>query len=138
MTFIYTIVCTCSYVAIQFSFMLLEIPLFHIMTAKVTFGNINGVDSPATHVTLHDASEDHVTTMISMASSSSGADGLKKRHHSGSTSSQPQEAPADPTGTNIIIKMRSYFYCIILMNKMLVSLRNSPHVNSPNPSTVNT
>ena len=109
------------------------------MTAKVTFGNINGVDSPATHVTLHDASEDHVTTMISMASSSlSGADGLKKRHHSGSTSSQPQESPADPTGTNIIIKMHSYFYCIILMYKMLVSLRNSLYVNSPNPSTVNT
>ena len=81
---------------------LLEIPLFHIMTAKVTFGNINGVDSAATHVTLHDAPEDHVTTMISMASSSSGADGLKKRHQSGSSSSQPQESPADPIGGTII------------------------------------
>ena len=102
------------------------------MTAKVTFGNINGVDSPATHVTLHDASEDHVTTMISMASSSSsGADGLKKRHHSGSSSSQPQESPADPTGTKINIKMYSYCYCIILMHEMLVSLRNSPYVTSP-------
>ena len=103
MTFIYAIVCICSYTIFL---LLLEIPLFHIMTAKVTFGNINGVDSPATHVTLHDASEDHVTTMISMASSSSsGADGLKKRHHSGSSPSQPQESQADPTGTNINIKM---------------------------------
>ena len=77
---------------------LLEIPLFHIMTAKVTFGNINGVDSAATHVTLHDTHEGHATTTISMPSSSSGADGLKKRHQGGSSSSQPQESSADPTG----------------------------------------
>lgn len=80
----------------------LEIPLFHIMTAKVTFGNINGVDSAATYVTLQDAPKDHVTTMISMASSSSGADGLKQRRQGGSSSSYPQQSPVDPTGINVL------------------------------------
>ena len=30
-----------------------EIPLFHVMTARVTFGNINGHKEPAPHVSLH-------------------------------------------------------------------------------------
>ena len=73
----------------------LEIPLFHIMTAKVTFGNINGVDSAATHVTLSDTSRDHMTTVYSSTASSSGAaDGLKQRRQRGSS-----ESSADCTGT---------------------------------------
>ena len=30
-----------------------EIPLFHVMTASVTFGNINGHMEPAPHMSLH-------------------------------------------------------------------------------------
>lgn len=80
----------------------LEIPLFHIMTAKVTFGNINGVDSAATHVTLQDALEDQVTTVISTASSTSGVNSLKQRRQGGSSSTQPFESSVDSTGMNLI------------------------------------
>jgi len=80
----------------------LEIPLFHIMTAKVTFGNINGVDSAATHVTLQEAPNDQTTTVISTASSTSGADGLKQRRQGGSSSTQPVES-IDPTGTIVYV-----------------------------------
>ena len=30
-----------------------EIPLFHVMTASVTFGNVNGHTDPAPHISLH-------------------------------------------------------------------------------------
>lgn len=37
----------------DFMFNTLEIPLFHVMTASVTFGNINGHIDPAPHISLH-------------------------------------------------------------------------------------
>lgn len=83
------------------------------MTAKVTFGNINGVDNAATHVTLQDAPKDHVTTMISMASSSSGADGLKQRRQGGSSSSQPQESSVDPTSMKTFTTLSCVQYTVI-------------------------
>ena len=29
-----------------------EIPLFHVMSARVTFGNVNGIKQPIPHVSL--------------------------------------------------------------------------------------
>lgn len=72
------------------------------MTAKVTFGNINGVDSPATHVTLHDTPKDQITAMYSTASSTGAAEGLKQRRQGGSSSSQPPESSVDSTGTHTL------------------------------------
>lgn len=78
-----------------------EIPLFHIMTAKVTFGNINGIDSAATHVTLQDLPKDHVMSTVSTVSSTGRTDGLKQRRQGGLSSSQPRESSVDPTGMDI-------------------------------------
>jgi len=72
----------------------LEIPLFHIMTAEITFGNINGVDSAAIHITLQETPNVQVTSDFNIFI----ADGLKQRHQGGSSSTQPVES-IDPTGT---------------------------------------
>ena len=82
------------------------------MTAKVTFGNINGVDSPATHVTLQDTSKDRTTAMYSTASSTSAADGLKQRRQGGSSSSQPPESSVDSTGMDILKLCKNYFVAL--------------------------
>ena len=94
--YIYLYFCVCHSILHN-----LEIPLFHIMTAKVTFGNINGVDSAATYVTLHDTPNDQTTAMYSTASSTSAAEGLKQRRAGGSLSSQPPEPSVDSTGMDI-------------------------------------
>ena len=77
----------------QFLLTRLELPLFHIMTARVTFGNINGVDGAATHVTLHDAPKDQVTTVYRTASATGAADGLNCHHHL-----NQRKSSVDPTG----------------------------------------
>ena len=65
------------------------------MTAKVTFGNINGVDSPAEHVKLRDQPGDQVTPMVPTAPSAGRVDGLKQRLHVGQSS---QSSSVDSMG----------------------------------------
>jgi len=65
------------------------------MTAKVTFGNINGVDTPAEHVTLRDQPGDQVTAMVHTAPPAGRMEGLKQRLHVGQTS---QSSSVDSMG----------------------------------------
>ena len=65
------------------------------MTAKVTFGNINGVDSPAEHVSLRDQPGDHVTAVVPAAPIAGKVEGLKQRLHVGQSS---QSSSVDPMG----------------------------------------
>lgn len=61
-----------------------EIPLFHVMSAKVTFGNLNGKTQPSPFVSLHTErvkTEPEVITMATVSASST-TEGVKRRHTS--------------------------------------------------------
>lgn len=92
------------------SFLSAEIPLFHVMAAKVTFGNLNGKTQPAPFVSLHTErvrTEPEAIT-IATVSSPSETEGVKRRHTSlsedhhessvdrpPSTSQEEEEEPSD-------------------------------------------
>jgi len=72
------------------------------MTAKVTFGNINGVDSPAEHVALQDQPGNQVTVMVPPAPPAGRIEGLKQRLHVGQSS---QSSSVDSMGVCIHVYM---------------------------------
>ena len=64
-----------------------EIPLFHVVAAKVTFGNLDGNDTAVPHVRVTSVEEDshtHVSSHSQMEDrcpmSAMGQEGLKRRH----------------------------------------------------------
>ena len=72
-----------------------EIPLFHVMSAKVTFCNLNGKTQPSPFVSLHTErvnTEPEAVTMVT--ASPSRTDGVKRRHTS-SLSEEPPESSVD-------------------------------------------
>lgn len=65
-----------------------EIPLFHVMSARVTFGNVNGIKQPIPYVSLE--SEEVPQPIVSDTSETTSTTGissiLKRRHHTNSKS----------------------------------------------------
>ena len=61
----------------------IEIPLFHVMSAKVTFCNLNGKTQPSPFVSLHTErvkTDPEAVTMVTASPSRMG--GVKRRHTS--------------------------------------------------------
>ena len=72
----------------------IEIPLFHVMSAKVTFCNLNGKMQPSPFVSLHTErvrTDPEAVTMVT--TSPSRTDGVKRRHTS--SSEDHQESSVD-------------------------------------------
>ncbi len=86
----------------HYSYLIIEIPFFHLMSAKVTFGNVNSHSEPVPHVSLRteERMEDPVpvytpTGPVSLATTEGGL--VKQRHGraAGGSSVDPEDAAPD-------------------------------------------
>lgn len=79
-----------------------EIPLFHVITAKVSFTNINGHTSPASHVSLSTERKraEPAPVHTPMPSSPTEVGGVKRRHgQAGGATSSSVDPPTCTRGS---------------------------------------
>ena len=77
-------------------FACVEIPLFHVMSAKVTFGNLNSSSSPVPHVTITKIREETSSPLATTPTSSSPSTSRRIRFR-GSSESSVDKPLAQPT-----------------------------------------
>ena len=74
-----------------------EIPIFHVMSARVTFGNIGGCSEPVPHVALHTEEEEEEKAEVFSrgATSPQLSDGLVMRRTSSSSENTQSDTVSD-------------------------------------------
>lgn len=73
-----------------------EIPLFHVMSAKVTFGNLNGETSAVPNVTVTKTKEEVESSPVTTPTASSP--GFERRlRFRGNSESSADKPPTQPT-----------------------------------------